>query len=119
METKTATEALKTIECMAEEMEERYEKKIELLELRVVDACGVAERYLLENSELKKQFEANTVSGKVKELELENEDLVDQVGGLIVEAREARRSFTGLQIAVSVLLFAYGMFYGTYFGKCM
>jgi hypothetical protein len=61
----------------------------------------------------------NTMSEKVKELELENEDLMEQVGGLIVEAREARRSFTAFQIAVSFLVFVYGMMYGAYFGKCM
>ena len=73
----------------------------------------------LVEAEAAEEYRFNSILKQIKNLELENEDLVEQVGGLIIETREARRSFTGLQIAVSILLFAYGMFYGTYFGKCM
>jgi hypothetical protein len=59
-----------------------------------------------------------SIWNKVKTLELENEDLMEQVGELIIEARESRRLFTGLQLAISALIFAYGLFYGAYVGRC-
>jgi hypothetical protein len=98
-ETKTANEALENIGKMAQEMEERYEDKIELLQFQFEDACKMAERYLVKN----------------KELEVENEELVYEVGSMITEAQEARRSFTAFQLAVSILIFLYGMMYGQYF----
>ncbi len=58
------------------------------------------------------QEEINELNEAIDDLALEND-------ALAVDAREARKSFTGLQIAVSVLIFAYGMFYGAYFGKCV
>jgi hypothetical protein len=90
MKTKKATESLENVGRMVDEMEQRYEKQIDLLKFRVDDACAMAEQYLLENGELKKQL----------------------------EAREVCRSFTALQLAVSLLVFVYGMVYGAYFGKC-
>jgi regulator of replication initiation timing len=99
---KTATEALENIGNMAQEMEDRYEEKIEILKLQFEDACAQAEKYIIEN----------------KNLKIENDELVHEVGSLIVEAQEARRSFTAFQIAVSLLVFVYGMMYGTYFKTC-
>jgi regulator of replication initiation timing len=87
---------------MAQEMEDRYEEKIEILKLQFEDACAQAEKYIIEN----------------KNLKIENDELVHEVGSLIVEAQEARRSFTGLQLAISALIFAYGLFYGAYVGRC-
>jgi len=49
----TATEALKNIGRMADEIEENYEKKIELLQFQVDDACKMAERFLTQNNMLK------------------------------------------------------------------
>ena len=99
---KNATEALENIANMAQEMEDRYEEKIEVLRLQVDDAVKIAEKYIIENTALK----------------TENDELVHEVGGLIAEAREARRSFTAFQFAVSLLIFVYGMMYGTYFKTC-
>lgn len=99
---KTATDALENIGNMAQEMEDRYDEKIELLQLQFEDACKQAEKYITEN----------------KTLKLENEELVYEVGSLIAEGREARRSFTAFQLAVSLLIFVYGIMYGAYFGKC-
>lgn len=142
-----ATEALKTIGDMATEMEKNYEEKIEILKLQFEDACKQAEKYLLENQELKKKLEADKalegvkdamsdvleeeneeltetfnalydeakkLENTVKELQTENDDLTNQLGYLIAEEREARRSFTAFQIAVSILVFLYGMMYGKY-----
>ena len=64
------------------------------------------------------EYPFSSIWNKVKALELENEDLAEQVGELIVEARESRRLFTGLQLAISALIFAYGLFYGAYVGRC-
>ena len=53
----TATEVLKNIGEMATEMEKNYEEKIEKLQYQFEDACKQAERYLIENQELKKKLE--------------------------------------------------------------
>ena len=64
----------------------------------------------------------------IAELECEKKDLQDEISelndaidslltenhDLEVEAQNARRSFTGLQIAVSILVFLYGTMYGSY-----
>jgi regulator of replication initiation timing len=52
---------------------------------------------------------------KNRELEIENEDLVQEVGSIIAEENHARRSYTALQISVSILIFLYGMAYGRFF----
>lgn len=49
---------------------------------------------------------------EVRELNEEVDLLLTENHELMVEAQNARRSFTGLQIAVSVLVFVYGMLYG-------
>lgn len=56
-----------------------------------------------------------------KELQDEIAELNDAVNSLLdenheleVEAQDARRSFTGFQVAVSMLVFVYGMMYGSY-----
>ena len=143
----SATEALKNIGDMATEMEKNYEEKIEKLQYQFEDACKQAEKYLIENQELKKKLEADKalegvkdamsdvleeeneeltevmdalytraekLENTVKELQTENDDLVYEIGGLIAEAQEARRSFTAFQIAVSILVFVYGVMYGRY-----
>lgn len=144
---KTATEALKIIGDMTTEMEKNYEEKIEKLQYQFEDACKQAEKYLIENQELKKKLEADkalegvkdamsdvleeeneeltevmdalytraeNLENKVTELQTENDDLTNQLGYIIAEEREARRSFTAFQFAVSILVFLYGMMYGKY-----
>lgn len=49
---------------------------------------------------------------EVRELNEEVDLLLAENHELMIEAQNARRSFTGLQIAVSVLVFVYGMLYG-------
>ena len=56
-----------------------------------------------------------------KDLRDEISDLNDDIDSLLtenheleVEAQYARRSFTGFQVAVSMLVFVYGMMYGSY-----
>lgn len=49
---------------------------------------------------------------EVRELNEEVDVLLTENHELMVEAQNARRSFTGLQIAVSMLVFVYGMLYG-------
>ena len=49
---------------------------------------------------------------EVRELNEEVDVLLTENHELMVEAQNARRSFTGLQVAVSVLVFVYGMLYG-------
>ena len=72
-----------------------------------------------ENEELTEVMDAlytraEKLENTVKELQTENDDLVYEIGGLIAEAQEARRSFTAFQIAVSILVFVYGVMYGRY-----
>ena len=56
-------------------------------------------------------------NNKIEELERKVDELsVDRIE-LLRDAEEARCSFTGLQLAVSVLIFVYGMMYGTYVCK--
>jgi hypothetical protein len=82
-----------------------YEQTIEELEYK-------NEFYLndLQNlANVKQELES-----EVRELNEEVDVLLTENHELMVEAQNARRSFTGLQIAVSVLVFVYGMLYGSY-----
>lgn len=63
----------------------------------------------------KAEFEKEYYLTELEKLAYENDELVNEVGELIIEAQNARQSFTGLQIAVSILIFVYGMLYGNYF----
>lgn len=70
--------------------------------------------------ELEKMSKANgELQSEINELNDAIDDLANENEQLAVDARDARRSFTMLQVSVSILLFAYGLFYGAYFGKCM
>ena len=76
----------------------------------------------IEELEYKNEFYLNDLQNLAnvkQELETEVRELNEEVDlllaenhELMIEAQNARRSFTGLQIAVSVLVFAYGMLYG-------
>ena len=86
-----------------------YEQTIEELEYK-------NEFYLndLQNlANVKDELEA-----EVAELNEEVDVLLTENHELMVEAQNARRSFTAFQIAVSLLIFVYGMMYGTYFKTC-
>ena len=134
-----ATEALENVARMTDQMEKEYEEKIEILKLQFEDACKQAEKYLVENQELKKQLdekkldnELNNVKDAMSDvLDEENEELTSALKDayekmdflelgltqLREEANRARRDFTGLQLAVSVLIFIYGVIYGKHW--CM
>ena len=73
----------------------------------------------IEELEYKNEFYLQNLANVKQELETEVRELNEEVDlllaenhELMVEAQNARRSFTGLQIAVSVLVFVYGMLYG-------
>ena len=136
MDHQKATESLETIGKMAQEMENQYEEKIEKLQYQFDDACKMVDRLLQENIELKKQLEADKSLNNVKDamsdvLEEENEDLTCALKDayermdfmelgltqLREEANRARRDLTGLELAVSILIFVYGVIYGKY--SCM
>ena len=48
----TAAEALDNIQTMADEMEERYERQVDLLKLQVEDASSLAEEYFQKTHDL-------------------------------------------------------------------
>lgn len=82
-----------------------YEQTIEELEYK-------NESYL---NDLQKLSDTND------ELQSEIAELNDAIDDLVLQQREAedellyaRRSFTGFQVAVSMLVFIYGMLYGSY-----
>lgn len=117
-----ATTAIQTAMEMTEEMEDRMQCQLD-------DACKMVDRLLEENQNLKKQIEVdkalhNVSDGMTNFLEEENEELTsalkdayEKMDFLREEANRARRDFTGLQLAVSVLIFVYGVIYGKY--SCM
>jgi cell division protein FtsB len=51
---------------------------------------------------------------EVKELNEAVDSLCEENNQLEHDNRDARRTFTGLQLSVSLLVFAYGLFYGAY-----
>lgn len=73
--------------------------------------------YMAEELEFKSEYYLNEIQKLADEkdrLREENDDLVHQLGYIIAEEREARRSFTAFQIAVSIFIFLYGTMYGRY-----
>ena len=73
----------------------------------------------IDELEYKNEFYLQNLANVKQELETEVRELNEEVDlllaenhELMVEAQNARRSFIGLQIAVSVLVFVYGMLYG-------
>lgn len=82
-------------------------------------ACDEADRLEVTRSVLQDEVRElnetlNKTLAKNRALEDENMDLVNQLGFIIAEEKEARRSFTAFQIAVSILIFLYGTMYGRY-----
>jgi uncharacterized coiled-coil DUF342 family protein len=122
--------ALERVGNMAEELEfknEYYLDEIQkladqkdILKDELNTACNEADRLEVTRSVLQDEVrELNEALDKTlaknRELEDENEDLVNQLGFIIAEEKEARRSYTMFQIAVSIMVFLYGMAYGQYF----
>lgn len=76
----------------------------------------------VEELEYKNEFYLNDIQklsdtndelqSEIAELNEEVDVLLTENHELMVDAQNARKSFTGLQIAVSVLVFVYGMLYG-------
>lgn len=121
-----ATDAIRNAMKMTEELDEKHKFQMD-------DAYKMAERLLQENIELKKQLDADKALGDVKNdmtdlLDEENEDLTSAlkdayekmdflelgISQLQEEANRARRDMNGLQLAVSILIFVYGVIYGKY-----
>lgn len=121
-----ASNAIRNAMKMTEEVEETHQRQLD-------DAYKTAERLLEENEQLKKQLEADKALGDVKNdmtdlLDEENEELTSAlkdayekmdflelgISQLREEANRARRDMNGLQLAVSILIFVYGVIYGRY-----
>jgi chromosome segregation ATPase len=123
-------QTLKNVEEYVEKAE--FEKKYYLNDIQMLadekdklqeelnTACDEADRlevtkHLLQHEIRELNDALDKTIAKNIELENENEDLVNQLGFIIAEEKEGRRSYTLLQIAVSLLIFLYGMAYGQYF----
>ena len=94
---------------MAEEMEERIEK----LEIQRDDLLGMYELKEVENIRLKNEIElleckTDCLEHTLRGITRDNEELLQ-------EADRRRAYFTKFQVAVSVIIFAYGCLYGSFF----
>lgn len=106
----------KCTEAMTDMLDEENEGLTEALNT----ACDEADRLEVTRSVLQDELrQLNEVLDKTRaknsELEDENMDLIHQLGVIIAEENQGRRSYTFLQIAVSIMVFLYGMAYGQYF----
>lgn len=81
------------------------DEALEELNSIIADLEYKNQTYLEDNEKL--QDEIHELNDAVISLLDENHDLE-------VDAQNARRSFTGFQVAVSMLVFVYGMLYGSY-----
>lgn len=91
MENETlALQSLEEVAQMAEEMENNYKEKIEILTLQVEDASGMMERYIQENE---------TLTEEIQDLKT---------------ALEKHAEWNKLSMALYILLFVYGLVYGAY-----
>lgn len=120
-------DSLKKVAKMAEEMED----KIDILEFQRDDLLGMYERKEEENTRLKNDIlglyetnedEITRLKNEIELLECKTDCLEHQLRGitrdnaeLLGEAQRSRASFTKLQVAVSVIIFAYGWLYGSFF----
>ena len=78
----------------------------------------------VEELEYKNEFYLNDIQklsdtndelqSEIAELNEEVDVLLTENHELMIEAQNARKSFTGFQLAVSMLVFVYGMLYGSY-----
>ena len=94
---------------MVTELETATQEKIEILEATIEELATKVEELITEKTELATKVETLVTEKErtVEDLLLENEELEQ-------EARESRRSFTSLNLALSALIFIYGMIYGSY-----
>lgn len=86
------------------------------------EQLAIALQEKVEELEYKNEFYLNDIQklsdtndelqSEIAELNEEVDVLLTENHELMVEAQNARKSFTGLQVAVSVLVFVYGMLYG-------
>ena len=102
-------DSLKKVAHMAEEMQD----KMGIWEIQRDDLLGMYELKEDENTRLKNEIEileacVDCLRDELGELDQDNDDLR-------MEAQKSRVSFTKLQVAVSVIIFAYGWLYGTFF----
>jgi chromosome segregation ATPase len=104
-----AKQALDNIGNMADEMEQRYEKNIEKLEYEKEYFMNEMERLVASKFEL--QTEVNELNDVIDDMVIQHREMEEEI-------QSARRSFTGFQVALSMLVFVYGMLYGTYIGIC-
>ena len=103
-------------EAMTDMLDEENEELTDALNT----ACDEADRLEVTRSVLQDEMRElndtlNKTLAKNRELENDNDDLIHQLGFIIAEEKEARRSYTLFQIAVSIMVFLYGMAYGQYF----
>lgn len=102
--------------CTEAMMDEENEELTEALNT----ACDEADQLEVTRSVLQDEVRElnetlNKTLAKNRDLEDENDDLIHQLGFIIAEEKEGRRSYTLFQIAVSIMVFLYGMAYGQYF----
>ena len=102
-------DSLKRVAHMAEDMEETMEK----LEIERDDLLGMYELKEDENTRLKNEIElleckTDCLEHKLRGITRDNEELLQ-------EADRGRASFTKFQVAMSVIIFAYGCLYGSFF----
>lgn len=100
-------ESLKKVAHMAEEMEERMDK----LEIQRDDLLGMYERKERQVEEFKNEIEL--LEFKVDCLEHQLRGLTRDNAELHHEADRNRAYATQFQLAVSVIIFAYGWLYGS------
>jgi heme oxygenase len=90
-------------------LSEENEQLASLLKEKVDELEYTNEFYLNYLANVKQALET-----EVRELNEEVDVLLTENHELMVEAQNARSSFTRFQIAVSMLVFVYGMLYGSY-----
>lgn len=91
MESESLTiQSLEKVAQMAEDMENNYKEKIEILNIQVEDTCRILERYIVENE---------TLTAEIQDLKT----------GL-----EKHAEWNKLSMAIYILLFVYGLVYGAY-----
>lgn len=92
-------ESLKRAAQMAQDMEDN----IDILQIQRDDLVGMYELKERQIEDLKNEIEI---------LEFTIDSLEHKIDGLTEESNKSRASFTNLQVAVSILVFVYGVMYG-------
>ena len=92
-------ESLKRAAQMAQDMEDN----IDILQIQRDDLLGMYEV---------KEKEVDDLKNEIEILEFTIDSLEHKIDGLTEESNKSRASFTNLQVAVSILVFVYGVMYG-------